>query len=91
MEEQKNSCQEVDNLIDQQSNTINELHEEPIKDNENTQQSHQDMINDVFKLTKEEKDLITYNWKERMLYYYAYPWYFLKVLYTSIKTFSWKL
>lgn len=42
-------------------------------------------------LTKEEEKIYNFNWKDRINYYINYPHYFLKVLWESIITFSWKI
>ena len=41
--------------------------------------------------TKEEEKMCLYNWKERINYYMKYSYYFLKLLWESIITFSWKI
>lgn len=40
-------------------------------------------------LTEYDKDLLSHSWKERIIYYLAYPRYFLNKLYESIIHFKW--
>ena len=58
---------------------------------EEQKDSSQKVIDYIFELNDKENDLLSFNWKERLICYYYYPSYFLNVLYDSIKTFSWKL
>ena len=55
--------------------------------NENSFQNPLDDKN----LNESEKDLMAYNWMERMVYFFEYPAYFLRALYDSIYHFKWKL
>ena len=43
----------------------------------------------VENLTEYEKDLLSYSWKERIVYYLAYPRCFLNRLYESIINLKW--
>ena len=70
---------------------LNLVMEKQKDSSQNYNESSQKAIDYIFELNDKENDLLSFNWKERLIYYYYYPSYFLNVLYDSIKTFSWKL